>query len=287
MHSFTKNLTETASMHTTTFWSRVTRTIVLAVLVSVSGVSVWAAPIDLSAWTAESYGSVGGFPDGVWNVGGGGDFVVQQNNGQPTIFYSDFNAIDSDVTGTVQVLSGGDDDFFGFVLGFEPGDSTSASADYLLLDWKGGSQFFNFTGNAATNATPGSTAPAGLALSQVSGTPSADEIWGHVDFVENPGGGVDELGRGDTLGGTGWAVGTEYDFRFIFTSTNIEVYVDDVLQLDIDGTFSDGRLGFYNFSQHQVRYSAFEIEPAPAPAPATVLLFAAGIAGLGSSRRRS
>ena len=34
----------------------------------------------------------------------------------------------------ITVATNSDDDFVGFAIGFRPGDSTNASADYLLLD---------------------------------------------------------------------------------------------------------------------------------------------------------
>jgi hypothetical protein len=170
-----------------------------------SPLSVGAASVDLSTWGAESYSAVSGFPPGSWVVSGGGSYVDQINNGQPTIFYSNFSALGTDVSGKVQVRTTGDDDFMGFVLGFNPGDTTNSLADFILIDWKQITQDYNFTGNTATNATPGTTANAGLAVSRITGTPSADEIWGHTNFTtENPGGGVSELTRALTLGSTGW-----------------------------------------------------------------------------------
>jgi hypothetical protein len=258
-----------------------------AIAIAALGVSInlAAAPVDLSTWTAESYTAVGGFPPGNWVVGGGGSFVTQQNNGQPTIFYSPFSAQNSDVRGRIRVDTSVDDDYVGFVLGFNPGDSTNASADFLLIDWKQLDQFFNFTGNAATNATPGTDAFEGLAVSRVTGTPSADELWGHVDLPENAGGGATELERGATLDGTGWDDFVEYEFRFIYTPTSLRVFVDDVLQIDIAGSFPDGRLGFYNFSQSDVVYDAFTIDPAPTPEPGTLLLVVLGLAGALRVRR--
>jgi hypothetical protein len=246
-----------------------------------------AAPVDLNDWTAESYPAVAGFGAGVWTVNLDGSAVFQSVNGQPTIFYSDFDSHNTDVTGRIQVsANAGDDDYIGFVLGFDPSDTTNAGADYLLVDWKQLNQPFDF---GAPSTTPGTTAFEGLAVSRVTGIPFADEMWGHVDQAGNPLGGLTELQRGATLGNTGWDHGTEYEFRFIFTPTNLQVFVDGVQQIDIDGAFANGRLGFYNFSQASVTYSAFTVDPAPTPEPGTLMLLGMGVALLGRqvSRRKA
>lgn len=243
-----------------------------------------AAPVLLDSWTAASYPAVGGFANGSWSLAADFRDVTQTANGQPTVFYSDFSARNTDVNGGL-TISGGDDDYAGFVLGYSPGDITSESADYLLIDWKGGTQSFNFSGTGGADATPGSTAQRGLAVSRVTGIPTADELWGHQDFVENPLGGVTELARAANLGDVGWTRSTEYAFRFVFTATTLDVYVDDVLEIAIDGNFSDGRLGFYNFSQGGVRYSAFD--STVVPEPGTALLMGIGLVALATRRERA
>ncbi len=244
--------------------------------------SASAAPVDLHTWTAESYPAVAGFNAGVWTVAPDGSAVFQSVNGQPTLFYSDFSAIGTEVRGRLRVSAGGgDDDFIGFALGFRPGDTTNPAADYLLVDWRRLTQFFDF---GAPSTTPGTTALQGLAVSRVTGIPTADEFWGHTDFLSHPSGSLTELARGLTLGSTGWVFGQEYEFSFVFLADRLQVSVDGVLQLDISGSFSDGRLAFYNFSQDSVTYSGFTVDPAgpgsAVPEPGSLVLFGGGVLGV-------
>ena len=246
-----------------------------------------AAPIDLNDWTAESYIPASGFSPGIWNVTPTGDAVLQTVNGQPTIFYSDFTAFGTNAEGRIQVTTTSDNDFVGFVLGFNPGDATNPFADYLLVDWKQGSQGFDFD---PPSTSPGGTAPAGLAVSRVRGIPDADEFWQHANLSGTPmDTGLEELARANTLGSTGWLDdGTDYLFEFDFGPNNLQVFVDGTLEIDITGSFNNGRLGFYNFSQRSVRYSAFTVQAGsfPAPEPGTMGLLGVALAGVGALRRR-
>ena len=258
----------------------------LSSLLLVSGLvsTVQAVPVNLNTWTAESYPAVSGFGAGNWVVAPDGSSVFQSVNGQPTLFYSDFNTFGSSFTGMIDV-SGGDDDYIGFALGFNAGDTTSGSADYLLIDWKAGTQTFDF---GAPSSTPGTTAPAGLAVSRITGIPTADEFWGHTDFITHTDGGVEELQRATNLGATGWKAGTSYEFTFDFGPNDLEVFVDGVKELDITGSFNNGSFAFYNFSQASVTYAGFEQgQGSFVPVPAAVWLFGSGLVGLiGVARRK-
>ncbi len=265
--------------------------------ITIGSSSVHAAAVDLSTWTTESYPAVSGFGSGVWTVSddvvaGDNGKVVQSVNGQPTFFYSDFDTFGSLFTSNITV-SGGDDDYIGFALGFNPGDSTNPAADYLLIDWKKGTQTHNF---GAPSNTPGSTAFSGLSVSRVTGIPTADEFWGHVDFdhASSPlGQGLDELQRGATLGNTGWTIVTTNEFTFDFGPNDLEIFVNGTLELDIAGLFNNGRFAFYNFSQAGVTYAGLEQDSGsfpplnPIPVPAAFWLFGTALVGLvGFSKRR-
>jgi len=222
-----------------------------------------AAVVNLNDWTAESYEAVASFGAGVWTPAADGSSVTQSVNGQPTLYYSDFTAYGTKVTGKIRVAtSGGDDDFVGFVIGYDPGDVTNSGANYLLIDWKRATQSFDF---GAPSTTPGGVAQIGLAVSRVTGVPTADEFWQHTNHASHTGGGVSELARGATLGATGWDFNTEYEFTFDFGPNDLEVYVNGVKQIDITGSFANGRLGFYNFSQAAVTYSAFTVDEGTFP----------------------
>lgn len=232
----------------------------LIVLALVGGVKAQ-DPVDLSAWTAESYPAVTGFLPALWTVQGGNLSVLQERNGQPTLFYSDFPALNTVLEGRVIVSAGaGDNDYIGFALGFQPGDSTNPSADYLLVDWKHNNQSADFL----PSCTPESDAYLGLAVSRVFGIPTADEFWGHINFdadCSDVNNGVEELARGFNLGNTYWVHGQEYSFRFEYSPNSLKVFVDDVLEIDVQGSFDDGRFACYNFSQQLVTYSSFVVRP--------------------------
>lgn len=245
-----------------------------------------ATVVDLSAWTAVSYPAVQGFPSGVWVVEPGGGSVTQMVNGQPTLLYSDFSAYGTKVSGKIRP-SAIDDDYIGFVIGYQPGDVGNTAASYLLIDWKQVDQTYNFP---APSSSGGGLGRAGLAVSQVSGIPDADEFWQHANLAGTPAGsGLQELARASTLGSTGWVAGQEYEFSFDFGPNNLRVFVDGVKQIDIGGNFSDGRIGFYNFSQEAVTYSAFEVDDGsfPVPLPSTLALLLGGALAGAAVRRRA
>ncbi|MBE9128754.1 MULTISPECIES: hypothetical protein [unclassified Coleofasciculus] len=198
--------------------------------------------VNLHNWKEESYEKGAG----KWTVSPDGQQVLQSKNGQPTLFYSPFNVFNTKVSGKIIVGNSGDDDYIGFALGFKPGATQDNSAKYLLVDWRKGEQTYK-----------GKLGKVGLAASVVKGMPLEGDFWGHA-------GKVTELARGKTLGNKGWKNHVEYSFDFVYTQSNLKVFVNGDLEIDIKGDFTEGRIAFYNYSQNNVTYKAFQTKVLPA-----------------------
>ncbi|MDV7104656.1 PEP-CTERM sorting domain-containing protein [Vibrio sp. TH_r3] len=242
----------------------------VATLVSVFFVgNVNAALVDLSTWTSEGQGT--------WVVANDNNSVTQTENSLPTVFFNGENSQNQQLSGEITVNTRSDDDFIGFVLGYNTGDLNNDAADYLLIDWRQAEQ---------------NTAEAGLAISRVTGAftnPSSgivnSDFWTHVD-----GGIVEELARGATLGLTGWSDYATYSFDLLFTSSLVEVYVNDILELSVSGSFNDGSFGFYNLSQDTTIYSSFTqqaVSTTEIPEPSSLAIFAVGLLGFAGYRKRN
>jgi len=215
-------------------------------------------------------------------------------------FKNGSNAQGTSLSGTISVETRGDDDFVGFVLGYQDNEINAAVSDFYLIDWK-----------QATQPLGGAfgSAPLGLAISHVT-EPNGGAFWGHDSGV----GGVTEIARAAALGSTGWIDLQEYVFDLVFTNQIIQVLVDGALEIDVTAadfglaSFDDGAFGFYNYSQSSVRYAGITegvvtdpclIDPSlpecssgpgpgpvPVPEPTTLGLLSLGLAGLGFTRRR-
>jgi opacity protein-like surface antigen len=223
--------------------------------------AAFAAPVavDLSTWTATSGGS--------WNVAGDNNSVTQTINGRPTIFYEDGSLAQGlTLSGTIRVNTGSDDDYIGFVLGYETGDLQATNPGFLLVEWNKGSK---------SGVAPG------LSLQKVTGR-LADGPFSGTTRANT----LTELDRATSLGSTPWQAFQTYNFELVFTSSLVQVFVDDVLELEAIGSFENGAFGFYNYSQGNVTYGAITEDIAPeVPLPAAALLFAPLAAGTLAKRR--
>lgn len=218
-----------------------------------------AALVDLNTWA----GAEGA---GTWNISGDGNSVTQTLNTNPGVFHNGTDSQGQFLSGTIRVNTTSDDDFIGFVLGYNAGDISSNDADYLLIDWKQGTQsFFGCSGTA------------GLAISRVTGPLGNDSgAWCH-----DPANNVTELARAANLGSTGWADLTTYEFVLEFTASRVRVFVGGTEEIDITGSFTDGSFGFYNYSQANVTYAGLQ-QGTVIPLPAAAWLLLSGVGALGA-----
>jgi len=238
----------------------------------------FAAPVDLTPWLQDGGGN--------WVLETGNNGVKQTQNSAPGVYHNNENSQGKSLSGTIQVQTGSDDDFIGFVLGYIDGDigGGDVGQDYLMIDWKQGTQ-------SGWNA--------GLSISRVTGdistcgTCTGSAAWQHngvVDFLTR------SNGTDSVYGNTGWADNTEYTFDLEFTSTKVKVFVDAILEIEINAAdyglsgFADGSFGFYGFSQENVRYAGIteEVLPPTIPLPAALPLLGGGIGLMGfmSYRRK-
>ena len=218
-------------------------------------------PVDLSTWSSEGAGT--------WNTAPDNNSVLQSQNGAPTVFFeSGTNAQGTQLSGTISVGSSTDDDFIGFVLGFQSGE-LSGGGEFYLVDWKKNDQNFGGLGRR------------GLSLSHVTTPLAESNYWTHT-------GGVTEVQRAANLGSTGWANFITYNFDLVFTDTLIQVYVEDILEINYAGNFSDGAFGFYNYSQNNVTYAGLTTRQAPnvsVPEPSTLMIFLGSLLGVALGRK--
>jgi Thrombospondin C-terminal region len=238
-----------------------------AAAILLAATAAQAVPVDLSTWTAEGGGN--------WVLSASGKSVTQTINSPPTVFFGAGDAQGSQLSGKIKVSTTRDDDFIGFVLGFQSGDLTRATTDFLVIDWKQSDQtIFGCTGTA------------GLSISRVTaGFRHSGGAWCHNGL------GVSELARGANLGSTGWSDYTSYSYDLIFTATNVQLFVNGAQEFNLNGNFANGSLGFFTYSQRTATFGAPSqslIGPPVqnVPEPAVLSLLAASLLAIAVSRRR-
>lgn len=179
-----------------------------------------------------------------WNVNSEGRMVTQLLNGGPGVFISPNKYINYKIQGKFKVNTSYDNDFIGFVIGYQDPVSLSGEDpeiyEFVLFDWK------------QTNQTiDEGLAEEGMALLKyIGGLPDIANFWPH----EN--GGIEELAT-DYGNEKGWQDFQEYEFEAIYTENNIKIYINGELIFDVDGDFEEGSFGFYNYSQRSVQYYDF------------------------------
>lgn len=246
------------------------------------GVSVSA---DLSPWSVVQY-QLNLQSDAVWVVNIDNAVAAQRINADPSFLLSDFNIAGTALDGSWRVETTGDDDFVGFVFGYQD------KGRFYLFDWKQDSQDIPEYGFAEQ----------GMSIKLVD-TGGADMT--APDFWQTAGTESVTVLRHNTIA---WADLTDYHFHLSFFPDIFQVQVRQGTTLleswtVSDSTYTDGKFGFYNFSQGSVRYEGFTREDDPPaieghspdsqedsaaviPEPMTVIAALLSLGGVGAYLRR-
>ena len=205
---------------------------------------------DLSGWTSDNNSVTGvGLPAPVWNVSG--NSVTQTQNSRPAVLQADFEIESNQYSGEFNIVtsSGNDDDAFGFVLGYDDDGVNGTDDGFILIDWN----------RLGDNHGVMGLKSAGLAASFVQGQNiEGANFWGHTGVVN-------EVARANNLGTSGFTSGVSNNFKFTVNGDNLQIFVDDVLEFDIDASdlgldeFPIGSFGFYNFAQENVTYEMVDL----------------------------
>jgi hypothetical protein len=213
----------------------------------------------LSTWS--KYGPAA---NGAWAVAPGGNSVTQSINGNPTFFVGPDTYINTTLRGRIRVASTWDDDYIGFVMGYNSPLDNGQAMDFVLFDWKSADQ---------------DLAKEGFALSRVQGN-ITNYVPGFTNHTDSAGFDALATSFGSTLG---WTANTSYDFEIKYMSDRVTVlvtggvYKAPTAVLDVAGVFPEGRFGFYNLSQEGVTYSGYTVEQLPVPEPSSIWMALAGM----------
>ena len=202
-------------------------------------------PIDLNTWT-----QLGDQQAGVWNVSANGSSVQQQINGTPTFFVSPTDFINGTVSGSFQVNTSADDDYVGFVFGYQTPTATSGAGiydyEFLAFEWKQNDQNY---------APFGGFAPEGFTLVRIDQTYTNSNDASSALWSRNaPGVTVLASQYGSNLG---WNDFQFYNYTLEYSTTRIRIFIDGTLIFDVPGNFPNGKFGFFNLSQEDVVYQSF------------------------------
>lgn len=230
--------------------SKLGTTCLILAFVAMTGPPAGAA-VDLSSWTVVDY-DVSGIPPGEWVLSQGNTVATQTLNCDPTMLLNNHDSSFYVVAGSLQVMTGEDNDMIGLTFGYQD------SSHFYVIDWKQTEQLPAFKG---------------FSVKRIS-APSPDSLTSD-DFWSSSGTQYSTILASNFGPGTGWSDFTGYGFRLQFETGDFHITIkegetelwDATVE---DGTYPSGQFGLYDFSQEQVRYRVESYSETPTSAPGPV-----------------
>jgi uncharacterized membrane protein len=210
-----------------------------------------AQPLNFTGWSTVNLLDPGQ-GNGNWVLSNGNTTATQTVNGVPTMLLSDFSASADEFEGTLRVDTSADDDFIGFIFGYQD------SQHFYVFDWK-----------QVDQSTTVGFGERGMSVKVI----NADSPVDASDMWPTAGNGV----RAQTLyhNTTTYSDFTDYHFQLQFTPGSFTITITQGATLIEtftvnDSTYQSGKFGFYNYSQAGVIYSGFTREELVIPFSVTL-----------------
>lgn len=233
----------------------------MALLLSAAGMGQCLQNVTFFDWkhTGDSVGPTwpGCNPTAPWVLNSTGTTLTTVcNTNFPKMFVGPDTLINVKITGKFRVNTNADDDYLGFVFGFQEtwnhywyNNNDSMHHEYYLFDWKKNGQTWS-----------GYTALEGFSLNKVDSTFAKNiahvfpSFWVHTNSA-----GFDVL-QTQFSTTSGWTSFTTYEFELYYTPTRAVIKIDTVTIFDESGCFEPGLFGFYSYSQAGGVYWDFNYE---------------------------
>jgi RHS repeat-associated protein len=195
---------------------------------------------DLSAWHVLQFGPWTEVPAS-WSLSQSNTLAAQAFNADASILLSDVPMYWDHIEGTLVKIDNTDNDFIGFVFGFQN------SSNFYLFDWKEGTE-------------PLGTAVAlvGMSVKVITADPNvvgSDALWS--TFESDP-----SLAHTIYHNSITYDISVNYKFSLDYRPGDTTIQINNgtnvVANIHLtDTTYPSGKFGFYNFSQRDVRYFGF------------------------------
>lgn len=206
--------------------------------------SLCGGDIDFNTWSEAGLDS-----QGDWIVAADGKSVNQTINGSPTFYNGNREFLNVKFSGKMRTDYANDDDYMGMVFGYQ--------GDVLANNYPITVKTYVFGWKQKDQVVGGHNWPAGFSLVEVNKTITDNKSFYEAFAPPFTGSTVLAVDYGASKG---YTAGVDYNVSIEYTSSNIKIYVDDNLIFDVDGCFTPGRVGFYNYSQPDVTYSDFKYQ---------------------------